>query len=89
MCFTLVVLTGVKIVCVCLLYATTREVLEQIAREFVRTGTEWGLTVSLEKTKLLTMGVGLTPEDSQPVQLEVGRIATADEFIYPRWRNTR
>ena len=64
------------------LYATTREVMEQAAGEFVKTAAEWGLTVSLEKTKLLVMGKDLVPEDSQPVQLEEGEIAVVDEFTY-------
>ena len=64
------------------LYATTRVVLEQIAGEFVRTAAEWGLTVSLEKTKLLTMGKQLEPEDSLPVQLDKGEIDTVDNFTY-------
>ena len=36
-------------------YATTREVLEQAAEEFVRTAVSWGLTVSLDNTKLLAV----------------------------------
>ena len=64
------------------LYATTRVVLEQIAGEFVRTTAEWGLTVSLEKTKLLTMGKQLEPEGSLPVQLDEGEIDTVDNFTY-------
>ena len=64
------------------LYATTREVLEQVAREFVKTAAEWGLTVSLEKTKLLTMGKDLAPEDNLSVQLEEGEFDTVEEFTY-------
>ena len=63
-------------------YATTREMLEQVAGVFVRTAKEWGLTVSLEKTKLLAVGRQLKPEDSQPVKLEEGEIATVEEFTY-------
>ena len=59
------------------LYATTREVMEQAAGEFVRTVAEWGLTVSLEKT---TIGKELVPEDSLPLQLEEGEIDTVEEF---------
>ena len=64
------------------LYATTRVVLEHIAGEFVRTAAEWGLTVSLEKMKLLTMGKQLEPEDSLPVQLDEGEVGTVDNFTY-------
>ena len=45
-------------------YAATREMLEEVVGEFVRTAADWGLTVSLEKTKLLTMGKRLKPEDN-------------------------
>ena len=44
-------------------YTTTRVVLKQVAGEFVRTAVKWGLTVSLERTKLLTMGKQLHPDD--------------------------
>ena len=63
-------------------YTITREVMEQVAGEFVRTTAEWGLTVSLEKTKLLTMGRQLKPEDSLPVKVDAGEIATVEDFTY-------
>ena len=64
-------------------YATTREMLQQVGKVFVRTVKEWGLTVSLEKTKLLTVGRQLNPEDSQPVKLEEGEIATVEGVALP------
>ena len=64
------------------LYATTMEALEGVAKEFVKTAVDWGLTVSLEKTKLLTMGSQLKPEDVLPVHLNAGEIATVDDFMY-------
>ena len=64
------------------LYATTREKMEQVAGEFVKTAAEWGLTVSLEKTKLLTFGNDLRPEDNLPIQLEGGEISAVEEFTY-------
>ena len=36
----------------------------------------------MEKTKLLTMGKQLEPEDSLPVQLDEGEIDTVDNFTY-------
>ena len=57
-------------------YAATREALEQVAAAFVNTAANWGLTVSLEKTKLLTLGKQLKPEDNLPVQLDGGEIFT-------------
>ena len=41
-----------------------------------------GLTVSLEKTKLITMGKQLTSDDDLPVKLREGEIATVREFTY-------
>ena len=70
-------------------YATTREELEQVAGEFVRTAAEWGLAVSLEKTKLLATGKDLVPEDSLHVQLEEGEIASVEEFTYLGSTTTR
>ena len=63
-------------------YATTREMLERVAEVFVQTAKEWRLTVSLEKTKLLTVGRQVKPEDNQPMKLEEGEIATVEEFTY-------
>ena len=63
-------------------YATTREELEHAAEEFVKTAADWGLTVSLEKTKLITMGKQLTSNDDLPVKLREGEIDTVREFTY-------
>ena len=38
--------------------------------------------MSLEKTKLLTVGRQLKPEDSLPVKLNEGEISTVDDFTY-------
>ena len=62
--------------------AATREALEQVAAAFVNTAANWGLTVSLEKTKLLTLGKQLKPEDNLPVQLDGGEIVTVEDFTY-------
>ena len=63
-------------------YAATREALEQVAAEFVNTPANWGLIVSLEKTKLLTLGKQLKPEENLPVQLDGGEIAIVIDFTY-------
>ena len=63
-------------------YAATREMLEEVVGEFVRTAADWGLTVSLEKTKLFAMGKWLKSEDNLPVQLDGGEIATVEDFTY-------
>ena len=64
------------------LYTNTREEMDQVAREFVRTAAEWGLTVSIEKTKLLVVGKDMRPEDSRPLQLDEGEITSVCEFTY-------
>ena len=61
-------------------YDTTREILKVAAREFVGTADEWGLTVSLKKTKLLTTGRELMPKDVLPVQIGAGEIARVEDF---------
>ena len=63
-------------------YAAIREMLEKVVGEFVWTAADWGLTVSLEKIKLLTMGKWLKPEDNLPVQLDERGIATVEDFTY-------
>ena len=64
------------------MHATTREMLEQVTGEFVRTVRTKGLTVSLEKTKLLTVVRQLKPEKNQPVKLEKAEISTRQDFTY-------
>ena len=61
------------------LYAVTRPAVERVAVTFVATAAGWGLTVSLEKTKLMSMG---SPGDNVPIQLENGVIAAVDSFTY-------
>ena len=41
------------------LYATSRDSFESVAAEFVKVASEWGLTVSTEKTKGMVVGEGL------------------------------
>ena len=45
----------------------------------VTTAAGWGLTVSLEKTTMMSM---VFPEDNLPIQLEDGVIAAVDSFTY-------
>ena len=63
-------------------FAATREALEQVAAKLVNTAANWGHTVSLEKTKLLTLGKQLKPEENLPVQLDGGEIAIVKDFTY-------
>ena len=54
------------------LYATSRDSFESVAAEFVKVASEWGLTVSTEKTKGMVVGEGLNESDVRPVQVEGG-----------------
>jgi len=63
------------------LYAVTRKAVESAAMTFVTTAVGWGLTVSLEKTKMMLMGCP-EAEDNRPIQLENGVIAAVDSFTY-------
>ena len=60
-------------------HAVTRQGVERVAVTFVTTAAGRGLTVSLEKTKAMSMGC---PEDNLPVWLEDGVIAAVDNFTY-------
>ena len=61
------------------LYAVTIEALERVAVTFLTTAAGWGLTVCLEKTRLMSMGF---PEDNMLIQLEDGVIAAVDDFTF-------
>ena len=56
------------------LYATSRDSFESVAAEFVKVSSEWGLTVSTEKTKGMVVGEGLNESDVRPVQVESGSV---------------
>jgi len=61
------------------LYAVTRKAMESVVMTLVTTAAGWGLTVSLEKTKMMLMGCP-EAEDNRPIQLENGVIAAVDNF---------
>ncbi len=63
-------------------YATSRGDLESIAQKFVTGASEWGVTVSIEKTKGMAMGKNLNDEDVAPVKVEGGEIEMVDDFTY-------
>ena len=56
------------------MYATTREALNQATASFVRVEADWGLTVSLVKSKVLVAGNHLEPTDTMLIQLDGGLI---------------
>ena len=53
-----------------------------MARSFVGKAGDWGLTVSIEKTKVMATGDNLCEEDIAPVQVEGGEIEVVDHFMY-------
>ena len=55
-------------------HTLTRAAFERAASEFVQAVSEWGLTVSIEKTKGMIIGRQLTASDSMPVELDSGSI---------------
>ena len=64
------------------LYATSRDSFESVAAEFVKVASEWGLTVSTEKTKGMVVGEGLNESDVRPVQVEGGSVDVVQDFTY-------
>jgi len=64
------------------IYATSRAVFEKATVEFVDTAAEWGLTVSLEKTKGMVIGKSVEPSEVLPVRVEDGTIEVVKDFSY-------
>ena len=63
-------------------YTISRAAFRMATAKFVSTAAEWGLTVSLEKTKGLAMGKHLEPSDVLPVQVADGAIEVVRDFTY-------
>ena len=63
-------------------YAASRSAFEKATTEFVSTASEWGLTVSLEKTTGLVVGKQLEPSEVVPVELVNGAIEVIEDFTY-------
>ena len=64
------------------LLATTRAGAEQVLTSYIEVAAEFGLTVSLPKTKLLVAGHAVQEEDKAPIHLDHGSIDSVDEFTY-------
>ena len=62
------------------LYATSQNSFESVAAEFVEVASEWGLTVSTEKTKGMVVGEGLNKSDVRPVQVEGGSVDVVQDL---------
>ena len=63
-------------------YAVSRGVFEHSAREFVCSAKDWGMTVSIEKTKGMVIGRKVAERDVEPIQTESGSIEMVDSFPY-------
>ena len=64
------------------MYATSGDSFESVAAEFVKVVSEWGLTVSTEKTKGMVVGEVLNESDVRPVQVEGGSVDVVQDFTY-------
>ena len=64
------------------LYATSRDSFESATVDFVKSACEWGLTVSIEKTKGMVVGQTLDEHAVSLVQLDGGVINVVDHFTY-------
>ena len=63
-------------------YANSRNTIELLAQKFVSGASEWGVTVSTEKTKGMAMGERLSEGDVAPIQVEGGEIEMVEQFTY-------
>ena len=64
------------------LYTTSRHSFETPTASFVKVASEWGLTVSTEKTKGVVVGEGLDEHNTSSVQVEGGSVEVVKHFKY-------
>ena len=64
------------------LICSSREHMDVAAMVFDEISAGWGLTLSVPKTKLLVAGVGLSPDDVAPLQMNAGTVEVVKEFRY-------
>ena len=64
------------------LVCSFREKMILVARRFDKVATEFGLTLSVPKTKLPVAGIGLTGDDLAPLELEGDLVEVVDKFKY-------
>ena len=64
------------------LYAASQSALESAGKSFVKGASQFGLTVSLPKTKGLAMGTGIGEDDVTPLSVEGSKIEIVTEFTY-------
>ena len=64
------------------LYAISWDSFESVAAEFVKLASERGLTVRIEKTKGMVVGVGLNVSHFRPAQVDDGSVDVVQDFTY-------
>ncbi len=64
------------------LYRMSRDAFESTTQKFIDTAPHWGLTVSIHKTKGMSINSHLVPEDTQPVHTAEGEIEMVNNFTY-------
>ena len=64
------------------LLATTRAAAEEAIRTYASVASDFGMTVSIQKTKFMVVGRGIGDEDLQPIAIEGGEIENVKEFPY-------
>ena len=77
--FEEVVITESKFADDAALFVVTRQAVERVAGSFVAIAAGWDLTVSFEKTKMMSMR---SPENNLPIQLDAGVMVAVDDFTY-------
>ena len=65
------------------LYCSSRQDFEAITKSFVETARDWGLSVSLDKTKGMAFGRDAYSDNAmEPVQVDGGVIKMVNKFVY-------
>ena len=64
------------------LYTTSRHSFETSTASFVKVASEWGLTVSTEKTNGVVVGEGLDEHNTSSLQVEGGSLEVVKHFTY-------
>ena len=64
------------------LYSTSRDGFESSTKGFAAVAAEWGMTVSVSKTKGMIVGSNLKESDMDPVQVAGGSLEIVDRFTY-------
>ena len=63
-------------------FSSSQDSLEHATTQFIQMASEWGLTVSVQKTKAMPLGRQLETSDTLPIQLSEGSIEVVHNFTY-------